>query len=98
MIAVKTDIQHAAFWNAYGVLCLLVARDVNNGYIETVDNLVYRSTGNSVGTWTPHSIQQHKTSNITLAYSIDSDGYLVVTLSAGPEDYFTNFSMCLISF
>lgn len=97
---IKTNLKCNYAWTAYGALCLLVARDNYGSYLEAVDNLLYVSF-ESVGNWTRNNISQKVSQDkIRVAYSIDEEGFLNVTLTTVMADdaFFTNFSMCLIPF
>lgn len=99
VITVKTDIRYTQLYYVHSSLCFLVARDVGNGYIDTIDNLLYRSVQAGNNSLTIKNLQQITSGSITAEYSIDNDGYLIVTASAIAEgNFFTNLSMCLIPF
>lgn len=94
---IKTDLKCKNAWTAYGAICLLVARDVGGGYLETIDNLIYYANLSIPTKWDIKNISQSKYGEVSASYSISEDGYLVVSIST-TEKLFTNFSMCLIPF
>lgn len=93
---IKTDLKCNYTWTVYGALCLLVARDVDGGYLETVENLAYIATDTSPVEWQSNNISKNQYGGVSASYSIDDDGYLSVTVNT--NSFFTNFSMCLIPF
>lgn len=95
--SIKTNLKCNYAWFAYGALCLLVARDVDGGYLETIDNLIYYSNQNIPTKFDIKNISQSKYREMSASYSISDDGYLLVSISTEAR-FFTNFSMCLIPF